>query len=43
VYTFLQQHFLHWLEALSLIGKICESNVLIGILQSLTAVRYLMS
>jgi hypothetical protein len=28
---------------LSLIGKICESNVLIGILQSLTAVCYLMS
>src|SRR5436309_7503569 len=35
VYNFLQKHFLHWLEALSLIGVISESVTLIGTLQSL--------
>jgi hypothetical protein len=37
-HLFLQKHFLHWLEALSLIGKISESIALIGTLQSLVAV-----
>ena len=37
-HQFLTRHFLHWLEALSLIGKISESNSLIGTLQSLIAV-----
>ncbi|KAI3337073.1 hypothetical protein HD806DRAFT_26405 [Xylariaceae sp. AK1471] len=35
VHDFLKQHFLHWLEALSLIGKASESLRRIEILQSL--------
>jgi hypothetical protein len=38
VHIFLKEHFLHWLEALSLIGKISESNGLIGNLQSIIGV-----
>jgi hypothetical protein len=38
VHMFLQEHFLHWLEALSLIGVISESTALIGTLKSLIAV-----
>jgi hypothetical protein len=38
VYRFLQKHFLHWLEALSLIGVMSESFALVGTLQSLIAV-----
>ena len=38
VHSFLQKHFLHWLEALSLMGKMSESIGLIGTLQSLVAV-----
>jgi hypothetical protein len=38
VHVFLLQHFLHWLEALSLIGKMSESIALIGTLHSLVAV-----
>jgi hypothetical protein len=38
VYCFLQKHFLHWLEALSLIGVMPESFALVGTLQSLIAV-----
>jgi hypothetical protein len=38
VHIFLQEHFLHWLEVLSLIGVISESIALIGTLQSLIAV-----
>jgi hypothetical protein len=38
IYQFLKSHFLHWLEALSLIGKMSGSNGLIGTLQSLVAV-----
>jgi hypothetical protein len=38
VYTFLKQHFLHWLEAMSLIGRMSESLVMINSLQSLVAV-----
>lgn len=34
VYEFLQTHFLHWLEALSLIGKISEAVLLINLLES---------
>jgi hypothetical protein len=37
-HNFLQKHFLHWLEALSLMGKMSESIDLIGTLQSITAV-----
>ncbi|EQL01948.1 NACHT and WD40 domain protein [Ophiocordyceps sinensis CO18] len=33
---FLQRHFLHWVEALSLMGRITESVMLVGELQSLT-------
>ena len=40
VYVFLQQHFLHWLEALAIMGKISESIALIGMLQSRIAVSY---
>jgi hypothetical protein len=39
VYEFLETHFLHWLEALSLMGKISESINLINTLQSLVAVN----
>lgn len=38
VYIFLQTHFLHWLEALSLMNKISEVIRQLGILQSLVAV-----
>ena len=38
VHVFLQQHFLHWLEALSLMGKISKGIGLIDTLQSLVAV-----
>ena len=38
VHVFLQQHFLHWLEALSLMGKISESIAMIDTLQSLVDV-----
>ena len=35
---FLRRHFLHWLEALSLMGKMSESIALIGMLQAVVAV-----
>jgi hypothetical protein len=38
VHSFLQKHFLHWLEALSLMGKMSESIGLINTLQSIIAV-----
>jgi hypothetical protein len=38
VHVFLQEHFLYWLEALSLIGKLSEAIVMIGTLQSLVTV-----
>ena len=38
VYDFLQDHFLHWLEALSLIGKIAEAVLMIKTLSSIPAV-----
>ena len=38
VHVFLQKHFLYWLEALSLMGKISESIALISNLQSLVLV-----
>jgi hypothetical protein len=34
VHIFLQNHFLHWLEALSLIGRICDSVSAVRVLQS---------
>jgi len=40
VHIFLQKHFLGWLEALSLMGKISESINFIGTLQSLVAVSW---
>jgi hypothetical protein len=40
VYRFLRNHFLHWLEALSLIGVMSESFALVGALQSLIAVSH---
>ena len=40
VHVFLQQHFLHWLEALALIGKISESIALIDTLHSIVKVCY---
>ena len=41
VHIFFQEHFLHWLEALSLIRAISESITLVSTLQSLTAVSEL--
>jgi hypothetical protein len=38
VYTFLRKHFLHWLEALSLMGRVSDSIKLIGSLQSVATV-----
>lgn len=38
VHVFLQKHFLHWLEALSLIGRIAEVIGHVGVLQSLMSV-----
>ncbi len=38
--TFLREHFLHWLEALSLMGKISDCVSLIDTLRSLAKVRY---
>jgi hypothetical protein len=40
VHMFLREHFLHWLEALSLTGMISESITMIGTLQSLVAVSH---
>ena len=41
--AFLREHFLHWLEALSLIGKISDCIRLIDILCSLADVSYFAS
>jgi hypothetical protein len=38
VHTFLQHHLLHWLEALSLIGKIVESVAMVTALRALVEV-----
>ena len=38
MHVFLQKHFLHWLEALSLINRIAEVIEYIGVLQSLVSV-----
>jgi NACHT domain len=38
VHTFLQQHLLHWLEVLSLIGKMSESVRMVTTLQSMVKV-----
>ncbi|KFY86462.1 hypothetical protein V500_07608 [Pseudogymnoascus sp. VKM F-4518 (FW-2643)] len=38
VYVFLHDHLLHWLEAISLMGKISESIAILGILQSLASI-----
>jgi len=38
VYRFLQKHFLHWLEALSLIGKIADGAVMVSTLESILTV-----
>jgi hypothetical protein len=38
VYSFLRRHFLHWLEALSLIGRLSDSIGMIGSLQPVAAV-----
>lgn len=40
-HNFLKRHFLHWLEALSLIGGISKSIGLINVLQKMVDVRYL--
>lgn len=38
IYLFLKRHFIHWLEALGLLGSISESIAMIRALQSLTGV-----
>jgi hypothetical protein len=40
IYDFLKTHFLHWLEALSLVGRISESIGFIDKLQSIFDVSY---
>jgi hypothetical protein len=42
VHVFLQKHFLHWLEALSLINRIAEVIEYVGVLQSLVSVSNLL-
>ena len=39
VHEFLQTHFLHWLEALSLIGKMSEAVLMIKVLDVIPGVR----
>ena len=39
VYEFLRTHFLHWLEALSLIGKMSEAVLMIKVLDAIPEVR----
>jgi hypothetical protein len=39
-YLFLKRHFLHWLEALSLLGKISDSITMVKSLQALISVSY---
>jgi archaellum biogenesis ATPase FlaH len=39
VNRFLQEHFLHWLEALALIGKISEGAAMLSVLESILTVR----
>ena len=41
VYSFLQQYFLNWLEALSVIGKMSESIAMINTLETLVNVSKL--
>jgi hypothetical protein len=43
VHDFLRHHFLHWLEALSLIGRASESIALIKTLQTLIEVCFVYS
>lgn len=38
IHTFLQKHFLHWLEALSLIKKMSEGVLMVKVLQSMVSV-----
>lgn len=42
VHMFLRKHFLHWLEALSLMNRIAEVIGLVGVLQSLVSVSGLL-
>ena len=39
VHEFLQSHFLHWLEALSLMGKMSEAVLMIKVLDAIPGVR----
>ena len=39
VHRFLQEHFLHWLEVISLIGRSSEMAAIMRIYQSLLSVR----
>jgi NACHT domain len=41
IHGFLQKHFLHWLEALSLIGKTSEGVLMVKVLQSMISVSIL--
>jgi len=41
VHEFLKQHFLHWLEVLSIMGKISETIGLIDTLQTLVQVIFI--
>jgi hypothetical protein len=39
VHVFLQRHFLHWVEAMSLMGETAQCVRLLVVLQGLLAVR----
>ena len=38
VYQFLQKHFLHWLEALALMGKISDGAIMLSALEAILTV-----
>jgi len=40
VHTFLKEHFLHWLEALSLMGNMSDGVLMVKTLDSMLTVRY---
>jgi hypothetical protein len=39
VYHFLKKHFLHWLEALTLMGNISDGVIMLNVLESILTVR----
>lgn len=40
IYTFLTEHFLHWVEALSILGRLSDTFTIIAILEPVIPVRF---